>query len=107
MSDFSHLIARIDDQCRRAAADSSAGSSTDDVEGLLTEGYLVALRGESRSRRLGERLEVLAQSLPDAEAAIEARTVGLEKRTVDQRVRVLRERLAALREHLLQLRASG
>ena len=96
MGEFSDLLDRIDAECRRALA----GPRTDvrrELEDLLTEGYLAALTGESRSRRLSERLETLAQNLDDEQAAIEARTLAREKRTVDQRVRVLRQRLNELR----------
>ena len=96
MNEFSELLERIDAQCRRALA-SPCASVRRELEDLLTEGYLVALTGESRSRRMSERLEMLAQQLDDEDAAIEARTLALEKRTVDQRVRVLRDRLAELR----------
>jgi hypothetical protein len=96
MSEFTELLERIDAQCRRAAA----GPRTQvrrELEDLLTEGYLAALTGESRSRRLSERLETLAHDLDDERAAGEARILAREKRTVDQRVRVLRERLNELR----------
>jgi hypothetical protein len=96
MSEFYELLERIDAQSRRAVA----GPRTDvrrELEDLLTEGYLAALTGESRSRRLSEQLEALAQNLDDDAAAIEARTLAGEKRTVDQRVRVLRSRLNELR----------
>ena len=96
MSEFPELLERIDAQCRRALCDPRF-SVRRELEDLLTEGYLVALTGESRSRRMSERLETLAQTLDDEDAAIEARTLALEKRTVDQRVRVLRDRLAELR----------
>jgi hypothetical protein len=96
MSELSELLDRIDAQCRRALD----GPSTDargELEDLLTEGYLAALTGESRSRRLSERLETLAENLDDEDVAIEARMIAREKRTVDRRVRVLRERLNELR----------
>jgi hypothetical protein len=96
MSEFSELLDRIDAQSRRALS-GPCPSVRRELEDLLTEGYLVALTGESRSRRMSERLEMLAQKLDDEDAAIEARTLALQKRTVDQRVRVLRDRLAELR----------
>jgi hypothetical protein len=95
MSEYSELLDRIDAQRRRALAVPQP-DVRDELEDLLTEGYLVALTGESRSRRLSERLETLAQKL-DKGAAIEARLLAREKRTVDQRVRLLRDRLAELR----------
>jgi hypothetical protein len=96
MSEFSELLERIDGQCRRALA-GPRNDSVQDLEDLLTEGYLAALTGESRSRRLAEQLETLAQNLEDEQAAIEARTLAREKRTLDQRVSVLRARLHDLR----------
>jgi hypothetical protein len=95
MSEYSELLDRIDAQRRRALAVPQP-DVRDELEDLLTEGYLVALTGESRSRRLSERLDTLAQKL-DQGAAIEARLLAREKRTVDQRVRLLRDRLAELR----------
>jgi hypothetical protein len=95
MSEYSELLDRIDAQRRRALAVPQPDVQ-DELEDLLTEGYVVALTGESRSRRLSERLDTLAHKL-DQGAAIEARLVAREKRTVDQRVRLLRDRLAELR----------
>jgi hypothetical protein len=91
--EFSELLERIDGHCRRAGACPEEG----DLDDLLTEGYLAALNGESRSRRLAERLVKLAQNLEDEQAANEARRLAIEKRTVDQRVKVLRARLSDLR----------
>jgi hypothetical protein len=104
VSEFSQLVERIDVQCRRAAAAGpQGGPAREQVEDLLTEGYLAALTHESRSRRIAERLEALAQTLECESAAIEARKLAWEKRTVDQRVRVLRGRLQDLREHFMRL----
>jgi hypothetical protein len=96
MSELFELLDRIDAQCRRAL-DGPSTQARRELEDLLTEGYLAALTGESRSRRLSERLETLAENLDDEQAAIEARTVAREKRTVDRRVKLLRERLTELR----------
>ena len=104
MSEFSQLVDRIDFQCRRAAAAGpGVASASEQVEDLLTEGYLAALTDESRSRRIGERLEALAQSFENEGSAVEARKLALEKRTLDERVRVLRGRLRDLREHFMRL----
>jgi hypothetical protein len=104
VSEFSQLIERIDVQCHRAvAAGPQAGSAREQVEDLLSEGYLAALTHESRSRRIADRLEALAQTLENEASALEARNLALEKRTVDQRVRVLRARLQGLREHFMRL----
>jgi hypothetical protein len=104
VSEFSQLVDRIDFQCRRAAAAGpGAASACEQVEDLLTEGYLAALTDESRSRRIAERLEALAQSFGNEGSAVEARKLALEKRTLDERVRVLRARLRDLREHFTRL----
>jgi ribosomal protein L19E len=98
------LVDRIDSECRRAAAAGpGAASAREQVEDLLTEGYLAALTDESRSRRIAERLEALAQSFGNEGSAVEARKLALEKRTLDERVRVLRARLRDLREQFMQL----
>jgi hypothetical protein len=105
VSDFSRLLERIDAQRRRAAAaDPAAPCAPEDLEDLLTEGYLAALTDESRSRRLADRLEGLARTIDDEQAAIEARRLAIEKRTVDQRVSVLRRHLTDLREEQVRLR---
>jgi hypothetical protein len=106
MGEFSDLLDRIDAECRRALARPPTDVPRG-LEDLLTEGYLAALTGESRSRRLSERLETLAQNLDDEQAAIEARTLAREKRTVDQRVMVLRERLKELRARATDQRRSA
>jgi hypothetical protein len=102
VSEFSQLVDRIDFQCRRAAAGPGAASASKQVEDLLTEGYLAALTAESRSRRIADRLEALAQSFDNEGSAIEARKLALEKRTLDERVSVLRARLRDLREHFMR-----
>ena len=103
VSEFSQLVDRIDFQCRRAAAAGpGAASASKQVEDLLTEGYLAALTDESRSRRIADRLEALAQSFDNEGSAIEARKLALEKRTLDERVSVLRARLRNLREHFMR-----
>lgn len=103
VNELSQLIDRIDSRSRQEAAGPGAASASEQVEDLLTEGYLAALTAESRSRRIAERLEALAQSLEDEGAAVEARKLAVEKRTLDERVRVLRARLGDLREHFRRL----
>ena len=102
--DFSALLERIDDQCRRAAhARPGDGGTLEAIEDLLSEGYVVALSGESHSRRLADRVLRLAHGSEEPKAAGEARELVLEKRSVDLRVRLLRARLRDLREHLRRL----
>lgn len=108
MSQFSQLLERIDRECRRAAAAcSSIGHTPRDLEDVLTEGYVAALLGEGRSRRLAARVELLAEHLESENAASEVRRVALEKRTLDQRVRLLRGNLAELHDHLARLRTQS
>jgi chromosome segregation ATPase len=104
VSDLSSLIERVERRCRRVAT-ATPGSSGPlrDVEDLLSEGYVVAMSAERRSRHLEDRMATLAQHVEDPRAAIELSELALEKRTVDQRVRVLRESLARLREQFVRL----
>jgi hypothetical protein len=105
MREWADLVSRID---RLSSGASSHGGSTDrrlqELEELMAEGCLAALRGDAQSRRLAARLERLVEDVDHPEAALEVRRVALEKRGVDERIRTLRERVAAMRAQLMQLR---
>ncbi len=108
MGELSALIERIDGHCRRvAAASAGAREPISELEDILSEGYIVALSAESRSRRLADRLATLAETVDDPRCAIEVRELALQKRTVDQRVRLLRCALRELRDKFAELRGDG
>ena len=96
MTDVAHLLERIEAACIAASATAGTQTGSPRPEDVLTEGYLIALMLEGRSRRLAERLETLARTIDDEESAMSTRMLGLEKRTVDQRVSLYRKELARL-----------
>jgi hypothetical protein len=98
VTDVAHLLARIEAACIAASATAGTQTGSPTPEEVLTEGYLVALMLEGRSRRLAERLETLATTIDDEESAMSTRMLGLEKRTVDQRVSLFRSELARLHQ---------
>jgi hypothetical protein len=72
-----------------------------DMADVLLEGYLRALRAESSSRRLDERMQELLASIdgdPD-----ELRWVALQRRSIDASVRDVRRRLATVRIDFVRL----
>lgn len=104
MADFTDLARRIDRLCARAA-----GASNDDaqllaeIEDALAEGYTQALTNEARSRRLGERLELLVEIVDEPAAAVEVRTITVQRRSLDRRTGDLRAQLSVLRQHFIRL----
>ena len=103
MTGASDLAQRIEDACRRAAEPDEERRMPAQMEDLLAEGYIEALRGEARSRRLAERLAALMETLDAPGAAVEARALVRERHLVEARVRELRVRLRVLRDHLARL----
>jgi hypothetical protein len=104
MRESADLVTRIDRLCFRTSEARSAEPLLGEMENLLDEGYLEALTGEARSRRLAERLERLVEILDQPKAAVEARRIALQKRGLDDKVTVLRGRLEVMRGHFVQLR---
>ena len=107
MAGSGDLMLRIDRLCSRASNARPTGPLLRDIEDGLAEGYVEALAGEARSRRLAERLEALAEIVEQPGAAVELARIVPEKRTLDAQVAVLRDRLAVLRERFEQLRAGS
>ena len=103
MPEFTDLLERIDRLSSRASAAPDDARLLSQIEDVLAEGYVEALSGEARSRRLGRRVDALVERLDEPDAAVEARRLALQRRTLDQRVRALRERLAIMREHFVRL----
>ncbi len=105
MDESIDLVTRIERLRSRAEEARPTAGLLDEIEDLLTEGYLEALAGEARSRRLAERLEGLMESVAEPHVAHEIRSIALQKRGVDAGVTVLRDRLGELREQFVQARS--
>ena len=103
MTEIADFPARIDRLCALASAAPADEALLSEMEDVLAEGYLEALRGEARSRRLGTRLEDLLGALDQPASALEARRVAREKRTLDRAVGELRARLGTMREQFARL----
>jgi len=103
MSEFSELARRIDRLASRAARAPEDGQLLSEIEDVLAEGYMQALTGEARSRRLGARIERLVESVNEAGTAVEIRRITLQRRSLDERIRELRAQLSVLRQHLIRL----
>jgi hypothetical protein len=101
--DPSDLAERIDIVCARAADANAERALLIEIEDLLAQGYIEALRGEARSRRLAERLEEIMGTLNAPGAMSEAQALVRERHRVDASVRELRLRLGVLRGHLVRL----
>ena len=103
MGEFADLLVRIEAACSRAVCRGRDERLAAEIEDLLAEGYIEALRAESRSSRLRARLDEIVDSIDEPEAAVEARKLALERHTIDRRVRVLRSRLQVMRSHFVRL----
>ena len=103
MGGFSDLTTRIDGLSSRAAGVREDARLLVEIEDVLAEGYIEALRGEARSRRLGERLQRLVVITDEPGVAVELRRLALERRSLDAGVEELRTRLSILRRHFIRL----
>jgi hypothetical protein len=103
MSDFSKLTQRIAVLCARASSEHPDARLLVEIEDLLAEGYVCALHGDHRSRRLQQRFDALVEAVDAAEAAQELQTLVREQRMIAEATRDLRDRLAVMREHWVAL----
>jgi hypothetical protein len=103
MAGFSELATRIDRLSSRAAGVREDARLLVEIEDVLAEGYIEALRGEAKSRRLAERLERLVAMIEDPGMAVEVRSLALERRSLDARIAELRAQLSDLRKHFVRL----
>jgi hypothetical protein len=101
MGEFAELAQRIDALIARAASPRPDARLLVEIEDLLAEGYMHALRGDHRSRQLQQRLDALMDG--DDVASEEVMVVAREKRRVANDTRDLRSRLSAMREHWVVL----
>jgi hypothetical protein len=104
---FADLDQRISVLCVRARASDAHSDRTllTEIADLLLEGYLRALRAESTSRRLDERMQQLLAGSDDEPD--ELRWVALQRRSVDASVRDVRRRLATVRGEFVRLGGDG
>ena len=70
---------------------------------MLAEGYMRALTEEAQSRRLASRLEELALSIDQPDAAREALRLAAQRRSLDGRTKTLRDRLTTVRGQFIRL----
>lgn len=101
MSEQADLHRRFDALSSRAREGVADERVLSQMEDLLAEGYVGALAGEARSRRLEQRLEMLLPEMEEPAVAKEARRLALQRRTLDEAVRELRAELARMREEFV------
>src|SRR3954471_19055998 len=100
MPDFAGLRRRIDALCARAASEHPDARLLVEIEDLLAEGYMSALHGDHRIRRLQMRFDALVAS---ADGADQLQIIAREQRSVAEATRDLRSHLAVMREHWVAL----
>jgi len=101
MLDFGDLEARIDVLCARASSEHPNARLLVEIEELLAEGYICALRGDHLSRHLQNRFDELIHAVESGDD--ELRALAREQRIVSEGTRELRSRLAEMRERWLSL----
>jgi hypothetical protein len=99
MRDFAELEPLIEALCARAASEHPNTRLLVEIEDLLAEGYLCALHGDLRSRRLQDRFDTLVA----AGSGEQLRAVAQEQRLVADATRRLRRQLATMRAHWVAL----
>ncbi len=98
MPEFAELGQRITALCARAMLETYDARLLVEIEELLAEGYMCALRGDHRRRALQRRLEALLDEDASDDAARELQTLAREQRVVAEATRELRAQLEAMRE---------
>jgi len=101
MLDFGDLEARIDALCARASSEHPNARLLVEIEDVLAEGYICALRGDHVSRHLQNRLDELLHAVGSGDD--ELRALAREQRMVSEGTRELRTRLDAMRERWVSL----
>lgn len=97
--DFAEFKQRIDALSARARSAPDARLLVE-IEDLLAEGYVCALRGDGRSRWLQRRIDALVAS---ADGSGELERIARERRMVVEATRELRSDLARMREDWIAL----
>jgi hypothetical protein len=98
--DFTELKQRIDALCARATSAQPDARLLVEIEDLLAEGYVCALRGDGRTRWLQRRFDALVAS---SDGSPELARIAREQRMVADATRALRSDLARMREHWVAL----
>jgi hypothetical protein len=99
--DFSELRQRIAALTARASSPDPDARLLVEIEDLLAEGYVYALKGDGRSRWLQRRFDALVASAADGSGELER--VAREHRMVVEATRELRAELARMRDHWVAL----
>jgi hypothetical protein len=97
MRDLSELERRIERLQSRASRGPLNPRLVDEIEDVLAEGYVLALRCDARGYRLAEQVDALAIEVDEAPIADEVRRLVRERRTVERTANRLRARLGTLR----------
>lgn len=95
MPDFTELRERIEALGARASSAHPDTRLLVEIEDVLAEGYLSALRGDHHARQLRERIAALAES---GDAQDELQALAREQRSMATACRELRAQLAGMRE---------
>jgi hypothetical protein len=104
MGDLRELSTRIERLSSRADGASQADAQLlAEIADALAEGYMEALSGEARSRRLGNRLERVMESIEVPGAAAEVRRLTVQRRSVDRMTGDLRAQLSVIRDNFIRL----
>src|SRR3954447_20798378 len=96
MGEFSDLEQRIEHLRACASSRPLSPELADEIESVLSEGYVRALRADARSRRLREQVDALVADVEKPFTAEEVLRLARERRTIAQSTSRLRERLATL-----------
>ena len=103
MAEYAEILERMDRLAARAKTARADDVLLSEMEDALAEGYMHALTGEARSRRIATRLERLVDALDEPGAAVEARRLAVQRRSLDAAISTLRLRLNAVREQFVRL----
>jgi hypothetical protein len=98
MPDFASLRTRIDALCAQCASPDARLIA--EMEELLAEGYVCALKGDHLSRRLRARLDALTDAGAPSEAL---RPLAQEQRAIAEATRELRAQLAVMQRQWVAL----
>jgi hypothetical protein len=103
MLNFADLKQRIDVLCARACSEDRDARLLVEIEDLLAEGYICALHGDHRTRRLQLRLDELLAEGDGGDAAHELESIARERRMVHEATQELRSQLDVMRAHWVAL----
>jgi len=104
-SAIQEVIASIDALIVRAAAASSDAPTVEEINDMLSTGYLRALQADSERRHLERRIGTLsAANWPDAQ---DRRAAVIARRRTVAEATLLRARLDVLRGHFTRLRRAA